>query len=132
MAAARLSRTGTRSSCGSSIGLKLLRFGRERRKTSIGRVHDERSLLRRFSAFVPVIRRTNPDAVAATVRIFIASDKSAAACNARITTDEFRCINFLLLFGEGHSLREFFISQERPSSQTAVALERCADHVLAG
>src|SRR5262249_33219872 len=132
MAAARLGHTGTCFSCGRSIGLKLLRFGRERRQTSIRRVHDERSLLRRFAAFVPVIPRTYADAIATAVWIFFASDKSAAPRNAWITIDEFRCIDFLLLFGEGHSLREFFIRQKRPSSETAVALEWCADHVLAG
>src|SRR4051794_3071909 len=109
MTSARLRCARTRSPRRSAVGLELLRFRSERRNAAIGRIDDERSLPGGFAALVPVIRRTDTNAVPAEIRILFAGEKGTASRDARIAADGFRGVDFLLLLRERDFFLEFFL-----------------------
>jgi len=111
VATSGLARTGTRPSRCGTVRLQLLRFRCERRKASIWRIDDKGSLLVRFSALVPVIRRTDTHTVSAKVGVLLAGDEYAASSNPGIAAHRFSGIDFVLFLREANSLCILFVGE---------------------
>src|SRR5262249_17373013 len=131
VAAARLRCACASSSCRGAVGGQFLSFGCQRWDSSIWRIDNQRSLVRRFTALVPIVRRPDPDAIPAQIGVLVAGDETPSTGDPWIPAYGFCCVDFILLFRKPNALVELFLCKNGSGSQCAIAFEWCADHILA-